>query len=122
MSLKVLLIEPDKRLAEIYAKALEVKGHIVRHASSAQSAIHQSETDVPDLIILEPQLAEHDGVEFLYELRSYTDWQTVPVIIHSFIQPEILRLSATVLDKLAVIDCLYKPQTSLQQLLRAVRV
>src|SRR5665213_2102299 len=80
---RILLIEPDRRLAETYAKALVAAGHKVTARAGAQSAITAADGAKPDLVILELQLIEHSGVEFLYEFRSYPEWQDIPVLIHS---------------------------------------
>jgi response regulator RpfG family c-di-GMP phosphodiesterase len=66
------------------------------------------------------QLAGHNGIEFLYELRSYGDWQHVPVIIHTLVNRRSLELSQELLTALGVIRYLYKPATSLQKLKRVV--
>jgi DNA-binding response OmpR family regulator len=75
----------------------------------------------PDLVILELQLVEHSGIEFLYEFRSYTDWQQVPVIIQSQVPPAEFADSWQLLhDELGVRGYLYKPRTSLTQLLASI--
>ena len=84
---KILLIEPDRQLAQTYYEALQTEGHTVIAAAGAQTAILATDQEQPDLIILEPQLVEHSGIEFLYELRSYSEWQLTPVIIQTIIPP-----------------------------------
>ncbi len=65
---QILLIEPDRLLAETYAQSLTGGGHRVVACAGAQAAIHAADQDCPDIVILELQLVEHSGVEFLYEL------------------------------------------------------
>lgn len=118
----VLMLEPDAVLAGIYRQALEAGGHTVRRTVSAQDAVFQVDTRLPDLVIVELQLVAHSGIEFLYELRSYGEWQHIPVLIHSCIPPLEFEDSRELLrDMLRVRSYLYKPQTTLQSLLRAVR-
>lgn len=119
MSAKILLIEPDRRLGKIYQSALSDDGHEVELHSSAESALKFLDETVPDLIILEPQLVSHGGIELLYELRSYRDWQLIPVIIHSLIPTHVLELMSAALKQLGVDIHFYKPKTSLQQLVNA---
>jgi len=117
----VLLVEPDRILADTYRQALQVANHAVTVVPTAQSAISAADKATPELVILELQLVEHSGIEFLYEFRSYPDWQTVPVIIHSQVPPGEFKDSQQILrDQLGVTDYLYKPHTSLRQLLRSV--
>ncbi len=117
----IVLVEPDKVLARTYAGALQKAGYKVLVASGAQAAIHSVDTQEPKLIITELQLAEHNGVEFLYELRSYPDWQTIPVIILTSVPSNEAGLSKDVMTRLNIVKYCYKSQTNLVQLITAVQ-
>lgn len=118
----ILLIEPNTLLAQTYLKALQHAGYEVTHTGNAQHAVHIADKSTPDLIILELQLAVHGGVEFLHEFRSYTEWQHIPVIINTSIPPARLAPVKNALAKeLGVRAILYKPRTTLKELLRQVR-
>lgn len=116
--MNILLLEPDKILAEVYASALMNSGHNVSLGTDAQTAIHTIDEKLPDLIIMELLLARHNGVEFLYELRSYSEWTNIPVILLTAVQRN--ALSAALQDQLGVNAYLYKPRTDIQKLLRMV--
>jgi DNA-binding response OmpR family regulator len=117
---RILLLEPDKMLAKTYLSALNVAGHSVDVAATAQSAIGAADGTKPDIVVMELQLVSHSGVEFLYEFRSYTDWQDVPVIVLSHVPAAEFAASHDLLKRLGVKLYLYKPQTSLKKLVRAV--
>lgn len=118
----ILLIEPNRVLGRTYHQALTDAGHKVQTCATAQSAIIAADDINPDVVILELQLVVHSGAEFLYEFRSYPDWQNVPVLIHSQVPPNQFNdtFQATC-QQLGVSDYLYKPITSLQALLAAVQ-
>ncbi len=116
---KLLLIEPDQRLSKTYQQALS-RQHQVTVAHSAQQAIHSTEQSIPDVIVLDPQIARHNGVEFLYELRSYEDLQNIPVILLVSMHPEMFTVPIASQRQLGIVQVLYKPQTSLKQLHDAV--
>jgi DNA-binding response OmpR family regulator len=116
---RILLIEPDVILANIYSRALAQAGHTVVLAPEAQAAITLADRRAPDLVILELQLAGHNGLEFLYEFRSYPDWQNVPVLINSLVPAEEFSGSFMLRQQLGVSEYFYKPSTSLWQLLHA---
>jgi DNA-binding response OmpR family regulator len=121
MKARILLIEPDFVLSGVYKEALTRAGYQVDCAVSAQTAIHLADSKKPDLVILELQLIEHSGIEFLYEFRSYPEWQTVPVIIQSQVPPSEFSSSWQIMKKqLGVGVYLYKPQVSLKQLISSV--
>jgi len=116
------MLEPDAVLADVYSQALALDGHVVRRTVTAQDGVFKVDELRPDLILVELQLVAHSGIEFLYELRSYGDWQTIPVIVHSCIPPTEFEDSAQLLRELLhVRTYLYKPQTTLKALLREVR-
>ncbi len=116
----ILLIEPDKKLASTYVQALRAEGYGVDWATTAQGAVHLSDAQKPDLVILELQLSGHNGIEFIYEFRSYTEWQDIPIMLLTMSPPHALQITQTTLDDFAIVACLYKPATSLKQLIRAV--
>lgn len=116
---KILLIEPNKILAKQYSSALSKAGHEVEVKPEAQAAIISADKARPDVIIMELLLARHGGVEFLYELRSYGEWQDIPVVILSRIDSnDVLdnRLAKT----LNVTNILYKPEASLSKVVSTV--
>ncbi|NDC22359.1 response regulator [bacterium] len=117
----ILLIEPDRILAETYAQALTNAGHTVSPCSGAQIAIMSADQQKPDLVILEIQLIEHSGIEFLYEFRSYSDWRDIPVIVHSFVpSSEFISNKNIMQNQLGVIYYLEKHHTRLKDLLAKV--
>jgi DNA-binding response OmpR family regulator len=117
---RILLIEPDHHLARIYTAALSDAGHDVQHVLQAQEAVHTADKNRPDVVLLELQLAAHNGVEFLYEFRSYPEWQGIPVVLLTMVPPASLQLTSATKQQLGIAACLYKPETNLKKLLKAV--
>lgn len=118
--MNILLIEPDRILANNYRYALEQAGHSVNCQPSAQSAVHHADGERPDLVVLELQLPSHNGIEFLYEFRSYPEWRHIPVVVLSLVAEESIAGETKLLEQLGVKRFLYKPQTKLYQLVAAV--
>lgn len=116
----ILLIEPDVILAQMYIQVLENAGHSVSFVMSAESAIHTADRKKPDLVVLEMQLTCHSGAAFLQEFRSYADWLTVPVVLHTLVPPMQLQCFENSLREMGVTEVLYKPQTTLRQLVTTV--
>ncbi len=117
----VLLIEPDYILAGTYADALGHAGYSVQVAANAQTAIDAADKTIPDVVVLELQLAEHNGIEFLYEFRSYNEWRSVPVIIHSNLSSADMEPAGELWSQLGIVDYHYKPTSSLKALLSSVQ-
>ena len=112
---RILLIEPDRVLADIYKQYLEKANYKVKVTSGVQQAINEVDKNRPSLIILELQLSGHNGYEFLYELRSYSDLQDIPVLIHTMVPRQAANLGVKT-DSLGIVGYLYKPETSLSKL------
>lgn len=117
---QILLLEPDNQLAAIYSKALQMAGHTVSWCKEAGEAINILDTHSIDLILLEIQLALHNGVEFLYEMRSYPEWQAIPVIIHSVVPAQVIKNNKLLMKQLNISEVVYKPDTSLKQMVTYV--
>lgn len=119
--MNILLIEPDKLLANTYRQAFESRGHKTVMAASAQSGIFAADETRPDVVVLELQLIGHSGLEFLYEFRSYPEWQDIPVVVHTHVPAGEFSGSWQVMkDQLGVQAYHYKPLTSLAKLLRTI--
>ncbi len=117
---RVLVIEPNQILADIYHKILTKNKHKVWLAKDAQEAINIADKINPELIILELQLPQHNGLEFLYEFRSYSEWRDIPVIIQSLVSPNEFKDNYVLWHKLRISSYLYKPKSTLVQLLDSV--
>lgn len=108
-------------LAKSYTTALKDAGFSVAHSVSAQGAITACDKQQPDVVVVELQIPRHSGLEFLYELKSYPDWQNIPVVVLSGIaRAEIGNDHA--LKHLNVCNFLYKPKAKLSQIVRAVEL
>lgn len=112
----ILLIEPDAILAGTYVAALEASRHTVVWAQTAQQAVFAADEQKPDVVVLEMQMARHNGVEFLYEFKSYPEWQGIPVIILTSLPVIDLENLAVLRRDLGVVSILGKTQTSAAQL------
>lgn len=121
MKRHILLIEPDKVLAKTYKAALGRAGFLVDWQPNAQGAISSVDSKLPALIVLDVQLPKHNGVEFLYELRSYPDWQNIPVVILSAVTEDELGLTSQAKTKLSIAGYLYEPHTKLSELIQVVQ-
>jgi len=118
---KILIIEPDLLLANNLKKFLEHYNFICSVVTDGQSAIEYVDNFLPDLIILELQLVNHSGIEFLYELRSYSDTRLLPVLIYSYISQDTWRGSWSLIEnQLLIKDYLYKPQANFYQVLSRI--
>src|SRR5438132_501341 len=116
----VLLVEDDKDLTEMYTLQLRYGGHSVQAAATAQQALDILNDKTIDVILLDLMLPNHNGIIILYELRSYEDWQKIPVIILSNTSARELGISGSALKTLGIRNYLDKAHTKPDQLLEAI--
>ncbi len=115
--MRVLLIEPDSVLVATYTAALQQAGHIVDAVATAQRALIAADDHCPDIVVMEHQLSGTNGIGFLQEFRSYSDWREVPVVIHTNMpQHKYQQASQLVSQEYGVVRWLYKPRTNLSEL------
>ena len=76
----VLLIEDEKQIRRFVRTALESDNWLVVEAESVASGLSEASTRRPDLIILDLGLPDGDGMDYLRDLRG---WSDVPVIVLS---------------------------------------
>jgi DNA-binding response OmpR family regulator len=112
----IFLLETDRQLGRA-AKRYFGDIHDVYHFSDPQMAVTSADINKPDIVILDLFLAGRSGIEFLYELRSYPDWQQLPVLITGHLPSNEIAEYADALMELKVHKYLPKHTTSLQDLL-----
>ncbi len=108
-------------MGEVIKSALESFGYKVSWSRSAQSALDALDESLPDLVILELQLGVHNGIEFLYEMNSYQEWQGIPIIVHTINAKAQDQIFGVSLETLGVQAVLYKPRTTTKQLVSMVK-
>lgn len=87
-TIRVLFVQDDPAVAEMYKLKLELDGYQVTIVSGRQQLIDASASVRPDLVYLDIRRREKDGIEMLRALRSDGPTAEVPVIILSDHRPE----------------------------------
>lgn len=78
---RVLLIEDDRWLAELYASVLQKEGYVVDVVHHAPAAMAVIEKTVPSVIVADVLLAGSTIFPLLHELQSYGDTGAIPVVL-----------------------------------------
>lgn len=81
--LKVLLIEDEKEVAELYRLKLSLDGYAVSVAADGQEGLRTALEIKPDLIFLDIKMPGMDGFEVLKNLRENEISKKTPIIILS---------------------------------------
>lgn len=78
---KILIIENDADLLNVYLTRLKAEGFSVRSLLSGKNAVKEAENYRPDLILLDIMLPEKNGLDILEELRHNPKTAGIKVII-----------------------------------------
>lgn len=82
-SRRILFIEDDRFIADMYRMKLEADGWNVEVAYDGESGVRQAIADPPSLILLDILLPRLDGLEVLRQIRASDQARGVPVLILS---------------------------------------
>lgn len=80
---KILFVEDDELLREVYALKLEMAGYDVMTAENGQIGLEKLSQNVPDIVLLDMMMPVMSGLEFLEEAQVTTNYPELDVIVFS---------------------------------------
>lgn len=80
---KILIVEDEKILSEMYKFKLGKEGFEVTLAMEVDEAIALAKKQKPDLVVLDVLLPKESGINYLIKTREMDDLKTVPVLVLS---------------------------------------
>ena len=115
---RVLLVEDDSALAQMYRVKLERDGYTVHVAGDGEEALSMLSDELPDLIFLDVRLPRMDGLVFLEHIRATQRTRNIPVVIVSnYSEAELVSRGL----QLGALEYLIKSRTTPGQLSEGVR-
>ena len=106
---RVLFVEDDPAVAQMYRLRLELDGYQVEVAPDGEVALHMARSEPPDIIFLDIRLPKLGGLEVLEALRADPKTQKLPVVIlSSSSEKELVERGA----RLGALDHLIKSRTT----------
>jgi CheY-like chemotaxis protein len=106
---RVLFVEDDASVAQMYRLKLELDGYTVDVAGDGLAALEKARAISPDMIFLDIRLPKLDGLSVLEALRADDATARIPVVILSnWNERELVERGL----KLGALDHLIKSQTT----------
>jgi two-component system KDP operon response regulator KdpE len=87
----VIVVEDEAQIRHFVRISLEAEGCQVYDADTVQRGLIEAGTRHPDLVILDLGLPDRDGVEFIRDLRA---WSEVPIVVLSARTAEAGKIAA----------------------------
>mgnify|MGYP002641214310 CR=1 FL=1 len=78
---KVLIVEDDEFLLQMYSTKLELEGFKVLEAMNGLQGLKTAQKETPDLILLDLNLPEMSGFEVLANLKRNDETKDIKVLI-----------------------------------------
>jgi DNA-binding response OmpR family regulator len=114
---RVLFIEDDPTVAQMYKLKLELDGYQVTMAKDGEEGLQLTSEVKPDIIFLDIRLPKMDGFAVLEGLRANEETRQIPVVILSnYGERELVERGL----KLGALEYLIKSQTTPANLSRGV--
>lgn len=87
--INVLIIEDEHAIRRFLRTALEADGMRVFEAETLQRGLIEAATRKPDLAILDLGLPDGDGIDFIRDLRQ---WSQMPIIVCQRVAKSMTKL------------------------------
>lgn len=114
---KILLVEDDKSLREIYGVRLQAEGYEIVSAGDGEEALAMAIKERPDLIVSDVMMPKISGFDMLDILRSTTETRDVKVIMMTALSSEDQRARG---ESLGADRYLVKSQVGIEDVVRTV--
>ena len=116
--IRVLFVEDDVSVAQMYRLKLELDGYVVDIAADGVVALEKAKSSHPDIIFLDIRLPRLDGLGVLEALRADASTARIPVVILSnWNERELVDRGIS----LGALDHLIKSQTTPARLSQRLR-
>lgn len=114
---KIMLVEDDKSLREIYGVRLLAEGYDIISAGDGEEALAMAIKDRPQLIISDVMMPKISGFDMLDILRSTTETKNIRVIMMTALSSDEQRARG---EQLGADKYLVKSQVGIEDVVKAV--
>lgn len=89
---KILLIDDDAALRQLYALELSTRGYQAVEASDGQEGLVKAQSEEPDLILLDIMMPKLDGIATLTQIKQDAAISKIPIImLTNFGQEDLVK-------------------------------
>lgn len=115
---KLLLVEDDDGLANVYKQRLEAEGFTVQRVPNGEDALSSAIEFKPDLILLDVMMPKVSGFDVLDILRNTPETSKMKIIMLTALSQENDKAKA---EKLGVDDYLVKSQVVIADVVERIK-
>jgi len=89
---KVLLVDDDMTLHQMYAERLSTEGYVVVSAYDGEEALEKVVKEMPDVILLDIMMPKINGIDVMKKLREDNATSNIPIILLTALVQEINKI------------------------------
>jgi DNA-binding response OmpR family regulator len=115
---KILLVEDDDSLANVYLARLEVEGFVVRRVPNGEDALAAAVEFKPDLVLLDVMMPKVSGFDVLDILRNTPETANLKVVMLTALSQDSDKSRA---DQLGADDYLVKSQVVIADVIERIK-
>lgn len=105
---KILLVEDDAILVEMYQAKFELEGHEVTVATNGEECLDVLKSYKPELILLDILMPKLNGFHVLKEIKKQPELRQIPVILLTNLGEAEVDMNQELANALGVSDYLIK--------------
>lgn len=95
---KVLIVDDDMTLHEMYQERLKLEGYSIASAYDGEEALSKVESENPDVILLDIMMPKINGIDVMKKLRENEKTATIPIILLTALIQEINKIKDMMRD------------------------
>jgi len=116
-SKKILLVEDERPMAQMYKDKFVEAGFDVVLAFTASEAITKVKKEKPDLVVLDILLPTDNGISFLAKLRKEVEVAKIPVVaLSNYDEPKTKKEAFKLGVKNYLLKTDYTPKTLVEEI------
>jgi DNA-binding response OmpR family regulator len=115
---RILIVENDQDLIDIYSTRLETEGFVVASLKDGDKVYHKIVEFKPDMVLLDIRLGRYDGLDILEDLRHRPETKNTKVIVITVLALDTVEDRA---KKLGVLEYLVKTTTVLADIVEHIK-
>lgn len=116
---RILLVEDDEGLAQVYVSRLEIEGFAVRRVPNGEDALAAALEFKPDMIMLDVMMPKVNGFDVLDILRNTPETTNVKIMMLTALSQESDRKKA---EEMGVDDYLVKSQVVIADVVERLKL
>jgi len=91
---KILLVDDDMTLHEMYAERLRAEGYVIVSAYDGEEALEKAYQEKPDIILLDIMMPKVNGIDVMKKLREDEKTSAMPIILLTALVQEISKIKS----------------------------